>query len=817
MKALPPETVRLLCSSQVITSVLNVVKELIENSLDAGSSSLEVKLENYGLDRIEVRDNGSGIKATDVSVMAVKHYTSKISCHEDLEQLETYGFRGEALASICAISEVIITTKTADDDFSIQYSVDHNGQIVSQKPSHLGQGTTVCAANLFKNLPVRRQYYSNTKKCKDELKRVQNLLMAYAVIKPELRVTLSHNKAVVWQKSRVSDHRTALMAVLGAASVANMLPIQHHQEQPEITIDGFFPKPGSDLNSTSSSTTDKSFIFVNSRPVHHKEILKLIKQYYTSAQSNSESVSRRYPTFMMNITIPASTVDVNLTPDKTEVMLQNKDEVLLSVETMLISLYGYSNGEENLKTAGNPSDVTSLDEPKRTSPDISLKHPELPEDSSSNAEKQDGELSLSNTANTSSSSISEDWVINRSDLDSINCSVPVDDVVMNSTADLNSNSPKASESDSGPESQISAENWSAGRAFSNQITGEYLEPVKLHIPKAIEDLGGTEAKSVKSSPSKKPSNVIVEVKQDFFGTGHLLEPSSFSLGGCGVLNVDTAAGVLIFQSALQDCGSQLVMTDDELVYVFTIDYKPAVLPNIPVVRSNSASVNIECHYSRKHNVSSSALLPAWTPYAATAVAEDVLVFSLKLMTDDWMYERPTNVFFLGDIFNIEASVSQYNHVPLRVFVDSCVATATPDVNAAPLYSFIENHGCFTDAKYTGSASKFLPRVKDDKLRFQLEAFRFQKEISGFIYITCLLKATVATQSLINEHHKACSFIKNGWVSADGGDQVCACCDTSCGPRTAFTASQAGIQYEGRAQVGPFQIPSQSSGIKVVSF
>ncbi|XP_056321700.1 PMS1 protein homolog 1 [Danio aesculapii] len=336
--------------------------------------------------------------------------------------------------------------------------------------------------------------------------------MAYAVIKPELRVTLSHNKAVVWQKSRVSDHRTALMAVLGAASVANMLPVQHHQEQPEIAIDGFFPKPGSDFNSTSSSTTDKSFIFVNSRPVHHKEMLKLIKQYYTSAQSNSESVSRRYPNFMMNITLPASTVDVNLTPDKTEVMLQNKDEVLLAVETMLISLYGYSNGEENLKTAGNPPDVTSLDVPEQATPDISLKHPELPEDSSSNADKQEVELSLSNTANTSSSSISEDWVINRSssDLESINCSLPADDVVMNSTADLNSNSPKASKSDSGPESHISAENWSAGRAFSNQITGEYLEPVKLHIPKANEDLGGTEAKSVKSSPSKRPSNVIVE-------------------------------------------------------------------------------------------------------------------------------------------------------------------------------------------------------------------------------------------------------------------------------------------------------------------
>uniref|UniRef100_A0A673JB30 PMS1 protein homolog 1-like n=1 Tax=Sinocyclocheilus rhinocerous TaxID=307959 RepID=A0A673JB30_9TELE len=478
MKALPPETVRLLCSSQVITSVLNVVKELVENSLDAGSSSLEVKLENYGLDRIEVRDNGSGIKAIDVPVMAVKHYTSKISCHEDLERLETYGFRGEALASICAISEVVITTKTADDDFSLQYSVDHNGQIVSQKPSHLAEGTTVCAANLFRNLPVRRQYYSNSKKCKEELKRVQNLLMAYAVVKPELRITLSHNR---------------------------------------IGIDGFFPKPGSDFNSTSSSSPDKTFIFVNSRPVHHKEILKLIKQYYTSAQSNKESANRRYPILMMNITIPASTVDVNLTPDKTEVMLQNKEGVLLAVETMLISLYGYSIGDDDLKAGGNRPGISSVDVPEHTNvvmptptTDISLDDPELLENSRPNEDKQDGELSLSNTANTSSSSISEDWVINRSsnDFDSISSSLPADDVVMNSTSDLNCNSPKASKSDSGPgqEIEISAESWSTGKAFSNQITRECLETVKLHVPKAHEDLGG----STRSSPTKRPSNVIME-------------------------------------------------------------------------------------------------------------------------------------------------------------------------------------------------------------------------------------------------------------------------------------------------------------------
>ncbi|CDQ93184.1 unnamed protein product [Oncorhynchus mykiss] len=194
MNRLPADTVRLLSSCQVITSVVNVVKELLENSLDAGALSIDIKLENYGFDRIEIRDNGSGIKAADTAVMAVQHYTSKICSHDDLEHLATYGFRGEALGSICAVAEVAVTTKTSEDDVGTQYTLDLTGSVVSQKPSHLGQGTTVCALKLFKNLPVRRQYYANTKKCKEELKKVQDLLMAYAIIKPELRLTLTHNK-----------------------------------------------------------------------------------------------------------------------------------------------------------------------------------------------------------------------------------------------------------------------------------------------------------------------------------------------------------------------------------------------------------------------------------------------------------------------------------------------------------------------------------------------------------------------------------------------------------------------------------------------
>ncbi|KAK1336477.1 hypothetical protein QTO34_002506, partial [Cnephaeus nilssonii] len=168
MKQLPTATVRLLSSSQIITSVVSVVKELVENSLDAGATSIDVKLENYGFDKIEVRDNGEGIKATDTPVMAMKYYTSKII--------------------------VLITTRTAADNFSTQYVLDGSGHIISQKPSHLGQGTTVTALRLFKNLPVRKQFYSTTKKCKDEIKKVLDLLISYGILKPDLRILFIHNK-----------------------------------------------------------------------------------------------------------------------------------------------------------------------------------------------------------------------------------------------------------------------------------------------------------------------------------------------------------------------------------------------------------------------------------------------------------------------------------------------------------------------------------------------------------------------------------------------------------------------------------------------
>lgn len=166
MNLLPSSTVRLIASSQVITSVSSVVKELIENSLDAGASSIEVKLEGWGLERIEVRDNGCGIKPEDAPFMAQPHYTSKISSDTDLKSLQTYGFRGEALGSLSSVSSVSILTKTVSEEVGMHYTLERNGKIGATQPKPTTTGTTITATSLFKNLPVPSNFLVTVRNAK---------------------------------------------------------------------------------------------------------------------------------------------------------------------------------------------------------------------------------------------------------------------------------------------------------------------------------------------------------------------------------------------------------------------------------------------------------------------------------------------------------------------------------------------------------------------------------------------------------------------------------------------------------------------------
>ncbi|XP_041593301.1 PMS1 protein homolog 1 isoform X2 [Vulpes lagopus] len=553
MKQLPAATVRLLSSSQIITSVVSVVKELLENSLDAGATSIDVKLENYGFDKIEVRDNGEGIKAIDAPVMAVKYYTSKINSHEDLENLTTYGFRGEALGSICCVAEVLITTRTASDNFSTQYVLDGSGHIISQKPSHLGQGTTVTVLKLFKNLPVRKQFYSTAKKCKDEIKKVQDLLISYGILKPELRIVFIHNKAVIWQKTRVSDRQVALRAVLGTAVMGNMEPFQYHPEDSQIYLSGFLPKHDVDHSSMSLSTPERSFIFINNRPVHQKDILKLIRHYYNL--KCLKETSRLYPIFFLKIDVPTADVDVNITPDKSQVLIQNKEAVLIALENLMTTCYGSlpsTNSYENNKTDVSSADVVvsnttetdvlfnKMESSGNNYPNVDTSAIPFQNDVCNDKSGKNTNYCLNNQINvddhcddhfkSENSNIDKNTrsIFQEIPMNNLSCEdaqkecsetcfvVSVKHTQSENVNKSNRDENRKNEEGAVPEKplKISADDWSKGNTLKNSM-GENIEPVKILVPQessACKQNNNTypspELKNLSESSCSKKSNVV---------------------------------------------------------------------------------------------------------------------------------------------------------------------------------------------------------------------------------------------------------------------------------------------------------------------
>ncbi|XP_048860141.1 zona pellucida sperm-binding protein 3-like [Brienomyrus brachyistius] len=330
--------------------------------------------------------------------------------------------------------------------------------------------------------------------------------------------------------------------------------------------------------------------------------------------------------------------------------------------------------------------------------------------------------------------------------------------------------------------------------------------LRLQSNPAAEHMKRPEAEVQPVLAECQESSVLVAVQRDLLGFGRLIQPAEVHLGGCAPKGQDASAQLLLFESELHGCGSTLTMTEEFLVYTFTLKYEPRELLSAPIVRTDSMTVSIECTYSRKHKVSSSTLKPTWIPFYTSVSAEELFVFSLRFMNDDWLSEKASKVYVLGDVMNIEVSVSSANHIPLRIFVDSCVATSAPDVNAAPRYTFIQNHGCLTDAKMTASRSRFMPRTQDDKLHMQLDAFRFSQAPHSSVYLTCFLKASAASVPS-DSQYKACFFSApaNRWMAADGDSSVCSCCDFDCSPRKARRLADSAMYWEGQSTHGPVSV------------
>ncbi|XP_067310336.1 zona pellucida sperm-binding protein 3b [Pseudorasbora parva] len=299
------------------------------------------------------------------------------------------------------------------------------------------------------------------------------------------------------------------------------------------------------------------------------------------------------------------------------------------------------------------------------------------------------------------------------------------------------------------------------------------DPVPQPRQKSVSVYCHDEAIEVVVNAGPFASGFPVSADELWLGQQSLL--NKVSAGSCGA--VQTGESQFAITASFKDCGTKLSVTDDSLVYSNVLVYAPLPSPD-GVLRQDGTVVPVQCQFQRRYNVDSAAVAPAWDPFTSTIVATDYLDFTLRLMSDDWQHERGSNVYFLGDMIHLQASVTLANHLPLLLFVDWCIATPTFTFDASEIkYSFVEDHGCLSDSRGSYSHSKFLQRSDGNKLNLLLDAFRFHKLTSNLVYITCSMKAIPIAYS-VSAQNRACSFIDRRWQSVDGNDEVCNSCEPS---------------------------------------
>ncbi|KAF2801869.1 uncharacterized protein BDZ99DRAFT_512743 [Mytilinidion resinicola] len=331
--ALPPTTIKLIGSTQVLSDPSSVVKELIDNALDARASSIVVEISSNTLDVIQVRDNGHGIAPEDRPMAARRYSTSKIREFDDLKDVggRWLGFRGEALASIAEMSgSLSIITRVEGEAVAVLLKIARNGEIDGQDRASHPMGTTVRVTDFFKSLPVRKQ--AALKHSSKYLAKVKKLMQGYALCRPKtrfsLRVLKAANEKINWMYAPKPDANLedAAFKVIGreCASQCEWTIM----ESDGFEIQAFLPKPTAEASKVRNVG---HFISVDSRPVSAlrgvlKQLVVLFKEKI--AKSSVGLTGVRDPFIFMNIVCPPDSYDANIEPAKDDVLFENSDMVV---------------------------------------------------------------------------------------------------------------------------------------------------------------------------------------------------------------------------------------------------------------------------------------------------------------------------------------------------------------------------------------------------------------------------------------------------------------------------------------------------------
>lgn len=316
IEILPLEVASQIAAGEVVERPASVVKELIENSLDAKASSIDIKVEGAGKRLIKVGDDGIGIPEMELSKAVSRHATSKLRSADDLSHITTLGFRGEALASIGSVSRMTITSSTVGADIGAQILVD-GGRASSVKPIGVPNGTVVLIEDLFYNVPARLKFLKHDT---TERRHIDKLVTRYALAYPDVQFSLVQENRSSLQTSGNGDRREVLSALYGVDIARKMVEVIAENE--EINVSGFVSPPGL----TRSNRREISF-YVNRRPVYDASLNAALMQAY-----HTLLMVGRFPIAILFIDLNPDDVDVNVHPTKSEVRFRNTDIVFRSVQ-----------------------------------------------------------------------------------------------------------------------------------------------------------------------------------------------------------------------------------------------------------------------------------------------------------------------------------------------------------------------------------------------------------------------------------------------------------------------------------------------------
>ena len=310
IQLLPDSVANQIAAGEVIQRPASVIKELVENSIDAGATSIQVVCVDSGRTSIQVIDNGKGMSETDARLSFERHATSKIRKADDLFNLHTMGFRGEALASIAAVAQVTLKTRMADDDLGTQLSL-AGSRFVSQEACSCAVGSNFLIENLFYNVPVRRKFLKSNA---TELNNIVTAFERIALVNPDVAFSLYNNDNELYNL-KASGLRQRIVDVFGKKINQHLLPIDIDTTMCKLT--GFIGKPESARRKGA-----RQYFFVNGRYMKHPYFNKAVMAAYERLVPAGDQVP-----YFIYFTVKPEDIDVNIHPTKTEIKFENEPTI----------------------------------------------------------------------------------------------------------------------------------------------------------------------------------------------------------------------------------------------------------------------------------------------------------------------------------------------------------------------------------------------------------------------------------------------------------------------------------------------------------